>query len=295
MLKDWDFAQFFPNCNMDAPAADTTPPEEKSSSSTSSSGMTPPRMHWRSDSDTTNSVRTLDPLFSARMLWPLPSGRNRMEEPVLTEFSRKASESELRKTASFDFRPVHPLPRRQKTDLDLRRLELKKELEERRRTALRSSRPPLLKSTSEPCAPLTLQQVSSSSSSASPHPLPQTHQTRKKKQDLYLLAGRKCGVNQSLSCCQSLRFPIYLVFNSICFNETFLLDWNRWLINVHNSEFRPPSPWYRTLNLPPWTRTRQLFTVFGEFCIWIPKRTLAAMHLVSRIVCANNNHPYSGF
>ena len=154
---------------MDAPAADTTPPEEKSSSSTSSSGMTPPRMHWRSDSDTTNSVRTLDPLFSARMLWPLPSGRNRMEEPVLTEFSRKASESELRKTASFDFRPVHPLPRRQKTDLDLRRLELKKELEERRRTALRSSRPPLLKSTSEPCAPLTLQQVSSSSSSASPH------------------------------------------------------------------------------------------------------------------------------
>ena len=234
MLKDWDFAQFFPNnCNMDAPAADTTPPEEKSSSSTSSSGMTPPRMHWRSDSDTTNSVRTLDPLFSARMLWPLPSGRNRMEEPVLTEFSRKASESELRKTASFDFRPVHPLPRRQKTDLDLRRLELKKELEERRRTALRSSRPPLLKSTSEPCAPLTLQQVSSSSSSASPHlrisasssaNSSNTKKKQKKKQDLYLLAGRKCGVNQSLSCCQSLRFPIYLVFNSICFNQTFLLD-----------------------------------------------------------------------
>ena len=166
MLKDWDFAQFFPNCNTDMPTADATPPEEKSSSSTSSSGMTPPRTHWRNDSDPTNSTKTLDPLFSARMLWPVSPGRNKMEEPVLTEFSRKASESELRKTASFDFRPVQPLPRRQKTDLDLRRMELKKELEERRRTALRTSRPPLLKSTSEPCAPLTLQQVCSSASSA---------------------------------------------------------------------------------------------------------------------------------
>jgi len=167
MLKDWDFAQFFPNCNAEEVSALAVTPEEKSSSnSTSSSGMTPPRMH----------IKAVDPLFNPRIMYHRnstkmdPSGM----EPVLTDFSRKTSELELRKTASFDFRVpnaslLHPLPRRQKTDLDLRRMELKKELEERRRTtALRSSpRPPLVKSTSEPCAPLTLlQQVSESANSA---------------------------------------------------------------------------------------------------------------------------------
>lgn len=209
MLKDWDFAQFFPNWNA-TPANESPlvigarsseePAEEKSTSSGSSSGgltsSTPPRMHRRNESDSalTNANKGVppnpDPL---RMLW---AGRHRsVREPTiandesvsLTEFSRKASQLELRSKASSpcEFAP----PRREKTDiLDLRRLELKRELEERRRangsgterhsqsevrgsglltatsSITRPSRPPLMKSTSEPCAPLTLyrdhQQVS---------------------------------------------------------------------------------------------------------------------------------------
>lgn len=215
MLKDWDFAQFFPNWNAPAgPATCSTAPteavgsgsskltmtEEKSSSSSPSSA-TPPRLsHRRNESDSalngtkvlssssSSSPSTSDPLFSSKLAW---AGRQRLsreplplDEPVsLTEFSRKASQLELRshKSAStaVDFAPgaCPPPPRREKTDLlDLRRQELKKELEERRRGAAavassdaavtegRSSmttgsyhpRPPLLKSTSEPCAPLTL-------------------------------------------------------------------------------------------------------------------------------------------
>lgn len=211
MLKDWDFAQFFPNWNAtpangESPVATGTrsseePAEEKSTSSSSSSGgvttSTPPRMHRRNESDSAlaNVVKVnQDPL---RMLW---AGRHRSvreptlahDEPVsLTEFSRKASQLELRSKASSpsEFAP----PRREKTDiLDLRRLELKRELEERRRangsgtgrhsqsevrgsaimmvpsSITRPSRPPLLKSTSEPCASHSLfrdhQQVSWTSS-----------------------------------------------------------------------------------------------------------------------------------
>ncbi len=210
MLKDWDFAQFFPNWNAN-PAnsseagtrSSEEPMEEKSTSSSSSSGgvtsttstTTPPRMHRRNESDSAlanvikgpNSPSNPDPLFSSRMLW---ASRHRKEPTLendeavsLTEFSRKASQLELRSKAAVvpsEFAP----PRREKTDiLDLRRLELKRELEERRRangtsatgrhsqsevrgsvmvppltssTSSRPSRPPLLKSTSEPCAPLAL-------------------------------------------------------------------------------------------------------------------------------------------
>ena len=190
MLKDWDFAQFFPNWNAAAnemspggTRSSEEPAEEKSTCSSSSSGgvtsatsvATPPRiMHRRNESDSALAsvakTAPADPLFGSRIPW---SGRHRSvrevadDEPVsLTEFSRKASQLELRsKTASpSEFAP----PRREKTDiLDIRRLELKRELEERRRangdrhsqSEVRGSsiltpsrRPPLLKSTSEPCA-----------------------------------------------------------------------------------------------------------------------------------------------
>jgi len=196
MLKDWDFAQFFPNWNpgeepiSNREAGDPPPFREKSSSS--SSGATPPRTHRRNESDSAlnnnNRVnyvsngnvlaggKAVDPLFSSRMPWV---GRRReasMVEPVLTEFSRKPSETELLQSCKVSSSSTESTestsgasqllqPRREKTDLDLRRLELKKELEERRRISTRLSsirnnnRPPLLKSTSEPCAPLTLQQV----------------------------------------------------------------------------------------------------------------------------------------
>lgn len=207
MLKDWDFAQFFPNWNAtsssESPVAMGTrssesPMEEKSTSSSSSCGgvgpATPPiKTHRRNESDSAlagvikaANGSNPDPLFSTRMMW---SGRQRSaKEPTLghdergvslTEFSRKASQLELRSKASSpsEFAP----PRREKTDIfDLRRLELKRELEERRRangppdsigrhsqseirgnsimtsSIKRPSRPPLLKSTSEPCATLTL-------------------------------------------------------------------------------------------------------------------------------------------
>ena len=214
MLKDWAFAQFFPNWNAN-PAnsgseagtrSSEEPTEEKSTSSSSSSGggvtsatsaATPPRMHRRNESDSALAIVinkgpntpaiNPDPLFNSRALW---TGRHRKDPALandesvsLTEFSRKASQLELRSkattsAASSEFAP----PRREKTDiLDLRRLELKRELEERRRangstgrhsqsevrgsvivppptssTSSRPSRPPLLKSTSEPCAPLAL-------------------------------------------------------------------------------------------------------------------------------------------
>lgn len=231
MLKDWDFAQFFPNWNAtpangESPVATGTrsseePAEEKSTTSSSSSGgvttSTPPRTHRRNESDSALahvvkgiSNSNQDPL---RMLW---AGRHRSvreptlanDEPVsLTEFSRKASQLELRSKASSpsEFAP----PRREKTDiLDLRRLELKRELEERRRangsgtgrhsqsevrgsaimmapsSITRPSRPPLLKSTSEPCASLSLfrdhQQVSWTSSPLQPklQPKQQTYTKR---------------------------------------------------------------------------------------------------------------------
>lgn len=208
MLKDWDFAQFFPNwippatgtAGIAGPTGDSSTAEEKSSSSSPSSS-TPPRLsHRRNESDSAinssgsskpSTPSSADPLFSSRVLW---AGRQRItREPIpadesvsLTEFSRKASQLELRgyKAASTaaDFAPgaCPPPPRREKTDLlDLRRLELKKELEERRRGTLSGAgvktaeagkmlsqalamtsnsnpRPPLMKSTSEPCAPLTL-------------------------------------------------------------------------------------------------------------------------------------------
>lgn len=207
MLNDWDFAQFFTNWNATAPvvAAGTRsseePTEEKSSSSSGSSSgrggvSTPPRMHRRNESDSALASvikaqsNVADPLFSSRMPWAGNRHRS-VREPTLsndesvslTEFSRKASQLELRSkaggggggTLTSEFAP----PRREKTDiLDLRRLELKKELEERRRangventgrhsqsevrgsavisSSTRPSRPPLLKSTSEPCAPLAL-------------------------------------------------------------------------------------------------------------------------------------------
>lgn len=218
MLNDWDFAQFFTNWNSTTTTsppvgvAATTrsseePMEEKSSSSSGSSSgrgglSTPPplagsrmMMHRRNESDSAlaNVIKVQsnvsDPLFvTSRMPWA-PGNRHRsVREPTLTndesvsltEFSRKASQLELRsKTGSgggggvtSEFAP----PRREKTDiLDLRRLELKKELEERRRgvetgrhsqsevvrgssavISSSSNRPPLLKSTSEPCAPLAL-------------------------------------------------------------------------------------------------------------------------------------------
>ena len=164
------------------------PPPFRENSSSSSSGATPPRTHRRNESDSAlnnnNRVnyvsngnvlaggKAADPLFSSRMPWV---GRRReasMVEPVLTEFSRKASETELLQskvssssTESTSGASQLLQPRREKTDLDLRRLELKKELEDRRRISTRlnsirnNNRPPLLKSTSEPCAPLTLQQV----------------------------------------------------------------------------------------------------------------------------------------
>lgn len=218
MLKDWDFAQFFPNWIPPAGATDgvvAQPTEtngdhlslegKSSSSSPSTSNATPPRFtHRRNESDSalngvkasSSSSSPTDPLFSSRNMW---AGRQRIcreplptDDPVsLTEFSRKSSQLELRshKSAStaVDFAPgVCPAPpRREKTDLlDLRRQELKKELEDRRREAGSSTvstggtsastprvrqslqmlatkntnlRPPLLKSTSEPCAaPLTL-------------------------------------------------------------------------------------------------------------------------------------------
>jgi len=217
MLKDWDFAQFFPNWIPPAGATDgvvAQPTEtngdhltlegKSSSSSPSTSIATPPRFtHRRNESDSAlNGVKasssspspsSSDPLFSSRNLW---AGRQRIsreplptDDPVsLTEFSRKSSQLELRShksvSTAVDFAPgVCPAPpRREKTDLlDLRRQELKKELEERRRGAVSSTggtsastmggrqslqilptkntnlRPPLLKSTSEPCAtPLTL-------------------------------------------------------------------------------------------------------------------------------------------
>ena len=219
MLKDWDFAQFFPNWSPLATGAgeDERLGEQSTSSSTTttaSSGggaggggggmtnasmVTPPRIHRRNESDSAINVINRssapaaspsgsDPLFGTRILW---AGRNRLRdapstpgsdsEPVsLTEFSRKASQLELRgyggiSKTSDDLNSgggvCPPPPRRQKTDL----LELKKELEERRRTAtrhnyhnyqpstelpggikMRPNRPPLLKSSSEPCAPLTL-------------------------------------------------------------------------------------------------------------------------------------------
>jgi len=205
MLNDWDFAQFFTNWNVAAPVVAGTrsseePTEEKSSSSSGSSSgrggvSTPPRMHRRNESDSALASvikaqsNAADPLFSSRMPWAGNRHRS-VREPTLandesvslTEFSRKASQLELRSkagggggTLTSEFAP----PRREKTDiLDLRRLELKKELEERRRangvetgrhsqsevrgsavissSATRPSRPPLLKSTSEPCAPLAL-------------------------------------------------------------------------------------------------------------------------------------------
>lgn len=180
MLKDWDFAQFFPNWSGggggDAASRTlrNTDGKSTSSSSTDSSSTTSAKMaasssscHRRNESD---SLAAAPPV---RLLW---AGRQRSsvreptlaDEPVsLTEFSRKASQLELRNGAGRppDFAP----PRREKTDLlDVRRLELKKELEERRRAVLAgngsvarlvrqaSSRPPLTKSTSEPCAPLAL-------------------------------------------------------------------------------------------------------------------------------------------
>lgn len=209
MLKDWDFAQFFPNWNATS-ASETSvamgarparssesPMEEKSTSSSSSSGgvgSVPSQIktHRRNESDSAlasvikanNNGPNPDPLFSSRLMW---TGRQRsVREPTLanddrvslTEFSRKASQLELRSKASSpsEFAP----PRREKTDiLDLRRLELKRELEERRRangpdgtgrhsqsevrgssmimsSIKRPTRPPLMKSTSEPCATLTL-------------------------------------------------------------------------------------------------------------------------------------------
>lgn len=186
MLKDWDFAQFFPNWN--GAAGDETGEEQRSSTSTSSSGS-PPKLHRRNESDsaltrhTSNGSAALGPpgseaLFGSRLNWPA-AGRQRIgrgsdeESPVsLTEFCRKSSQLELRSSAS-DPAP----PRRQKTDLlDVRRQQLKRELEERRRTtaaaaasarltspassfgprgsSLVVARPPLVKSSSEPCAPL---------------------------------------------------------------------------------------------------------------------------------------------
>ena len=192
MLNDWDFAQFFPNWTPgEEPLSNREagdPPPFRENSSSSSSGATPPRTHRRNESDSAlnnnNRVnyvsngnvlaggKAADPLFSSRMPWV---GRRReasMVEPVLTEFSRKASETELLQskvssssTESTSGASQLLQPRREKTDLDLRRLELKKELEDRRRISTRlnsirnNNRPPLLKSTSEPCAPLTLQQV----------------------------------------------------------------------------------------------------------------------------------------
>jgi hypothetical protein len=135
----------------------------------------------------TSSCSGSNALFGTRIQW---AARHRLrdtsatpgsdDEPVsLTEFSRKASQLELRgyggnsKTSEdLNMAVCPPPPRRQKTDL----LELKKELEERRRATatrhnyhnyhptaepfggiqMRSNRPPLLKSTSEPCAPLNL-------------------------------------------------------------------------------------------------------------------------------------------
>ena len=185
--------------------------EEKSSSSSGSSSgrgglSTPPpggtavsrmMMHRRNESDSAlaNVIKVQsnasDPLFvTSRMPWA-PGNRHRIvREPTLTndesvsltEFSRKASQLELRsKTGSGGLTSEFAPPRREKTDiLDLRRLELKKELEERRRgvetgrhsqsevvrgssavissssNRTSSNRPPLLKSTSEPCAPLAL-------------------------------------------------------------------------------------------------------------------------------------------
>ena len=182
--------------------------EEKSTSSSSSSGggvtsatsaaQTPPRMHRRNESDSALAIfinkgsntqsTNPDPLFNSRMLW---ANRHRKDATLgndeavsLTEFSRKASQLELRSKAASAAASEFAPPRREKTDiLDLRRLELKRELEERRRTngssatgrhsqsemrgsvmvppptsstSSRPSRPPLLKSTSEPCAPLAL-------------------------------------------------------------------------------------------------------------------------------------------
>lgn len=230
MLKDWDFAQFFPNWNA-APVATGTrsseePTEEKSSSSSgsssgrgvtsSTSAATPPRMHRRNESDSalSNVAKNVDPLFSSRMPWV--GGRHRsIREPTLssdesvslTEFSRKASQLELRSkpggTLTGEFAP----PRREKTDiLDLRRLELKRELEERRRAngetgrhsqsevngsavinlpTSRPSRPPLLKSTSEPCAPLALfrdhQQVRAGPKTKQKSPLETKHERQQNK------------------------------------------------------------------------------------------------------------------
>ena len=216
MLKDWDFAQFFPNWNSPTGIGEDERLEEKStSSSTTSSGggvagkskssasiaTTSPRLHRRNESDSainglnrssvpvvsTSSCSGSNALFGTRIQW---AARHRLrdtsatpgsdDEPVsLTEFSRKASQLELRgyggnsKTSEdLNMAVCPPPPRRQKTDL----LELKKELEERRRATatrhnyhnyhptaepfggiqMRSNRPPLLKSTSEPCAPLNL-------------------------------------------------------------------------------------------------------------------------------------------
>ena len=217
MLKDWDFAQFFPNWSSPTGVGEDERMEEKStSSSTASSGggvaagkskssasiaTTPPRLHRRNESDSAINGQNRsslpaastpissgsDALFGTRIQW---AGRHRLrdasatpgsdDEPVsLTEFSRKASQLELRgyggnsKTSEdLNMAVCPPPPRRQKTDL----LELKKELEERRRATatrhnyhnhhptaepsggiqMRPNRPPLLKSTSEPCAPLTL-------------------------------------------------------------------------------------------------------------------------------------------
>lgn len=164
MLKDWDFAQFFPNWN--GGAVEETAEEQRSSTATStSSSGSPPKQHRRNESDSAlarhaSGSSQAEAKFGPRLNWR--NGRQSDDEsPVsLTEFSRKSSQLELR-TPAAGSEPAPP--RRQKTDiLDVRRQQLKRELEERRRTAAASSRgsalvasrPPLMKSSSEPCAPL---------------------------------------------------------------------------------------------------------------------------------------------
>ena len=172
MLKDWDFAQFFPNWSEISTAAerDKVADEREKNGTSHSLESTHAGLQRRSEcnpaaSSAAGSVsngKSSDPLFSSRLLWAGRKKELSAIEPVLTEFSRKASELELRKVPSPES-VIRPLARREKTDLDLRRLELKKELEDRRRCSVRSNatrqRPPLIKSTSEPCAPLTMQQV----------------------------------------------------------------------------------------------------------------------------------------
>ncbi|XP_065561039.1 serine/threonine-protein kinase mig-15-like isoform X2 [Artemia franciscana] len=179
LLRDWDFTKFFKSANEQATVnvavgekSDSVFHVEKtrdfSYSPMSSRNMDqpPPRLHRRIESDFAVSPRKESIIFRVgKDAWK-PFSKEK-SDPILVGITRKSSTTDLsrRNSSAFDDTDISELPkkdwsqrRREKTDLDLRRAELRSELEKRRvdresrfsreMQRLRSLRPILLKSES---------------------------------------------------------------------------------------------------------------------------------------------------